>query len=252
MRKIIISLLLLVAMCAFAQVTTEPAIIQQGYTGQVKFIFNPNEGDKGMVGATECYLYSCVEVNASGKWEYQLAAWPSKSDKTKMTKNGSNWEITIPNLYTFYGVPENMTITRLLLLFTDGKNDGKVGRGAGGADIILKLAPKGLSASIVSTLGEITTQGSSAVLNSPSELTASAGKNGINISAISNIAVSRFISVTPRVSAKQDKFMLIVLFYRNKPKKTRVLKQIERGYNFSPPAERTGILIYFIIFSLPK
>ena len=164
MRKIIISLLLLVAMCAFAQVTTEPAIIQQGYTGQVKFIFNPNEGDKGMVGATECYLYSCVEVNASGKWEYQLAAWPSKSDKTKMTKNGSNWEITIPNLYTFYGVPSNMTITRILMLFTDGKDNGKVGRGAGGADIILKLAPKGLSASIVSTLGEITTQGSAAEL----------------------------------------------------------------------------------------
>ena len=165
MRKIIISLLLLVAVGVSAQVTTEPAIVQQGYTGQVKLIFNPNEGDKGMVGATECYLYSCVEVNGSGKWEYQLAAWPSKSDKTKMTKNGSNWEITIPNLYTFYGVPESMTITRLLLLFTDGKNDGKVGRGAGGADIILKLAPKGLSASIVSTLGEITTQGSSAVLN---------------------------------------------------------------------------------------
>ena len=164
MRKIIISLLLLVAMCAFAQVTTEPAIVQQGYTGQVKFIFNPNEGDKGMVGATECYLYSCVEVNASGKWEYQLAAWPSKSDKTKMTKNGSNWEITIPNLYTFYGVPSNMTITRILLLFTDGKDNGKVGRGAGGADIILKLASKGLSASIVSTLGEITTQGSAAEL----------------------------------------------------------------------------------------
>lgn len=165
MKRFSLFLLCFCALSAMAQVTTTPAILQQGYTGEVTLTFNPNEGDKGMVGATECYLYSCVEVNASGKWEYQLAAWPSKSDKTKMTKVGSNWEITIPNLYTFYGVPSNMTITRMLVLFTDGKSNGKSGRGAGGADIIIKLAPKGLSASIVSGLGEITSQGSQVTLN---------------------------------------------------------------------------------------
>lgn len=139
MRKILLSILVFVAACVSAQVTTTPAIIQVGYTGQVTVTFDPSKGDKGMVGATECYLYSCVEVDNSGSWEYQLAAWPSKSEKTKMTKNGNVWEITIPNLYTFYGVPSGKTITKILMLFTDGKSGGKSGRASGGSDIIIVL-----------------------------------------------------------------------------------------------------------------
>ncbi len=139
MRKVFLYGLLLVAACVSAQVSTNPAIIDPGYTGQVIVTFDPAKGDGGMVGATECYLYSCVEVDNSGKWEYQLAAWPSKSEKTKMTKNGNVWEITIPNLYTFYGVPSGKTITKILMLFTDGKSNGKSGRGTGGTDIVIVL-----------------------------------------------------------------------------------------------------------------
>ena len=85
MKKLFSLVALLCAWCyVVAQVTTIPAILQKGYTGEVKIIFNPNEGDKGMVGATECYLYSCADVGSG--WQYQLAPWPSKSDKTKMTK----------------------------------------------------------------------------------------------------------------------------------------------------------------------
>ena len=83
----------------------------------MKIIFNPNEGNQGMVGASECYLYSCADIGKG--WEYELEKWPSKSDKTKMTKVGSNWEIVIPNLYTFYGIPSDKTIQKLLVLFTE-------------------------------------------------------------------------------------------------------------------------------------
>ena len=165
MRKLFITLLAVVALTATAQVTTIPAILQQGYTGEVTLIYNPNEGDKGLADATECYLYSCVELDHNGKWVNELAAWPSKSEKTKMTKSGSNWTLTIPNLFTFYNVPSGKTITKILVLFTDGKKDGKSGRGVGGADIIIELAEPGLSASIVGSLPELSTLGSTASLS---------------------------------------------------------------------------------------
>ena len=163
MRKIILSLMLLVAVAASAQVTTEPAILQQGYTGQVKLIFNPNEGDKGMADATECYLYSCADVGSG--WQYQLAPWPSKSTKTKMTKEGSNWVITMESLYSFYGIPADKTIKKLLTLFTDGKSDGKSGRGVGGEDIVITLAQPGLSVAFTNTLEPLVSQGTSVTLN---------------------------------------------------------------------------------------
>ena len=98
MKKLVLFLLCFFALSAAAQVTTDPAIIPVGYTGQVTITFDPTKGDKGMVGATDCYLYSCLEVDNNGEWKYQLAPWPSKSDKTRMTKKGSNWELVIPNL----------------------------------------------------------------------------------------------------------------------------------------------------------
>ena len=137
MKKLVLFLLCFFALSAVAQVSTDPAIIPVGYTGQVTITFDPTKGDKGMVGATECYLYSCLEVDNNGEWKYQLAPWPSKSDKTRMTKNGSNWELVIPNLYTFYGVKEGETITKILVLFTDGGS--KSGRGTGGNDIVIVL-----------------------------------------------------------------------------------------------------------------
>ncbi len=137
MRKLLLGIVVLFALSAAAQVTTDPAIIPVGSTAQVTIKFDPTKGDGGMKAATECYMYSCVEVDNSGKWEYQLAAWPSKSDKTKMTKVADHWEIVIPNLYEFYGVPAGKTITKILVLFTDGKNNGKVGRGPGGQDIVI-------------------------------------------------------------------------------------------------------------------
>lgn len=158
MKKLFSLVALLCAWCyVVAQVTTIPAILQKGYTGEVKIIFNPNEGDKGMVGATECYLYSCADVGSG--WQYQLAPWPSKSDKTKMTKVGDNWEITIPNLYTFYGIEADKTIKRLLTLFTDGTDGGKTGRGVGGDDIVITLAEAGLAITLTADKQSMASQG---------------------------------------------------------------------------------------------
>ena len=53
MRKITLFLSLVFATIAMAQVTTVPGIIQKGYDGEITVIFNPNEGNGGMAGATQ-------------------------------------------------------------------------------------------------------------------------------------------------------------------------------------------------------
>lgn len=181
----ILCLLAVVALSASAQVVTTPAILQQGYKGEVTITFDPAMGDKGLVDAKECYLYSCVQVDnkmdgAKPKWEYQLADWPSKTDKTKMSKNGSKWEIKIPNLYDFYGVPEGKTITKILVLFTDGVKDGKAGRGPNGADIEIEVVKPGLSVSIIGDIPEVADKGStvSLICNATLSATLTLKQNG--------------------------------------------------------------------------
>ena len=186
MRKIFLSLFVLVVAYAGAQVTTDPAILVQGYSGQVTLTFDPTQGNGGMVGATECYLYSCVQVDnrmdgGKPKWEYQLADWPSNSPKTKMTKDGNNWKLVISNLNAFYGIRSGETITKMLVLFTDGKSGGKAGRGPGDADIIIDLVEPGqLSASINTAMPEISALNSSVSLicNATESATLTLKQNG--------------------------------------------------------------------------
>ena len=75
MKKLTLLLLTVVAITAFAQVTTVPAIIQKGYTGEVTIIFNPNEGNKGMVDANSCYAHTGLITSASsndGDWNNEF------------------------------------------------------------------------------------------------------------------------------------------------------------------------------------
>ena len=169
MKKLALFLLCLFALSAVAQVTTDPAILQQGYTGQVKITFDPSKGNKGMLGADSCFMYSCVQVDNKMKdgkpdWQYELASWPSYSEKTHMTKSGSKWVITIPNLNTFYGVPSGKTITKILVLFTDGVKDSRSGRGPGGEDIIIDVLEPGLAVAFSSPLDDLSSQGSSVTI----------------------------------------------------------------------------------------
>ena len=77
-----------------AQVTTQPAIIQQGYDGEVTVIINPSQGNKGMVGATACYAHTGITYHDTA-WQ-EAPEWRSALDKHKMTKNADgNWELKI-------------------------------------------------------------------------------------------------------------------------------------------------------------
>ena len=71
MRKFTLFLLSLFTLIATAQVTTVPGIIQKGYDGEITIIFNPNEGNKGMVGAKQCFAHTGLITSDSsndGDW----------------------------------------------------------------------------------------------------------------------------------------------------------------------------------------
>ena len=151
MKKLTLLLLSVFALTAMAQVTTVPAIIQKGYTGEVTIIFNPNEGNKGMASATQCYAHTGIITSAStadNDWKNVVEEWRMNTTKTKMTKDGSNWKLVIPNIYTFYGVSSSTDIKKLAFVFHDGPNGSKEGKTAEGSDIFVELAEQGLAVSI--------------------------------------------------------------------------------------------------------
>ena len=105
MRKITLLFALVFTSIVMAQVTTVPGIIQKGYDGEVTIIFNPNEGNKGMVGAAKCYAHTGLITSASsndGDWKNVVENWRANTSKTQLTKDGDNWKLVIPNIYTFY------------------------------------------------------------------------------------------------------------------------------------------------------
>ncbi len=133
-----------------AQVTTTPAFIQKGYKGEIIVTFNPNEGNKGMAGATACYAHTGLITSKStsgSDWKY-APEWRKGEDKYKMTKVGANWQLTIPNIYTYYGCPESEEILQIAFVFNDGPNGSKEGKTAEGTDIFIDLVASGLSAKI--------------------------------------------------------------------------------------------------------
>lgn len=168
MRKITLFLSLVFATILTAQVTTVPGIIQKGYDGEIIVIFNPNEGNKGMVGATQCYAHTGLITSASsngGDWKNVIDSWRGSNTKGKMTKEGNNWKLVIPNVYDFYGCPKSTEIKQLAFVFHDGPGGSKEGKTAEGADIFVDLVDAGLAASIVSDMPEISSVGSSVTLN---------------------------------------------------------------------------------------
>ena len=143
MKKITLFFFLLFAMMIHAQVTTIPGMISQGYDGEVIIVFNPNAGNKGMVGATQCYAHTGLITSASvddHDWKNVVEDWRQNTSKTQMTKDGNNWKLVISNIYDFYGCSKNTDIKKLAFVFHDGSNGSKEGKATGGADIFVELS----------------------------------------------------------------------------------------------------------------
>ena len=167
--------MLVFATMAMAQVTTIPSIIQKGYDGEVTIIFNPNEGNGGMVGATQCYAHTGVTYDGTS-WQ-KAPTWRGGEEKYKMTQNADgNWELKItPNINEYYGAMTITTsrqpgpdgkpvivkdtvmhdVTQLCFVFNDGPGGEKEGKAAGNTDIFVDLVEPGLAAIFANTIPEI-------------------------------------------------------------------------------------------------
>ncbi len=140
-----VALLLPVAIMAQV-VTTEPAFITSNYRGRIVVTFNPNEGNQGMVGATACYAHTGVITTASTSdtdWKY-APEWRGGEAKYKMTKVGSNWQLVIDDMYSYYECPTAETIEKLAFVFNDGPSGTKEGKTADGGDIFVQIYDEGL------------------------------------------------------------------------------------------------------------
>ena len=167
MRKFTLLFSLVFTTMVFAQVTTIPSIIQKGYDGEVTIIFNPNEGNKGMVGASKCFAHTGLITSASsndGDWKNVIDSWRGSSTKGQLTKDGNKWKLVIPNMYEFYGVNKSTEIKKLAFVFHDGPGGSKEGKTAENTDIFVELAEAGLAVSISTAMPEISKKGDEVTL----------------------------------------------------------------------------------------
>ncbi|MBQ4508293.1 MAG: hypothetical protein II970_05310 [Paludibacteraceae bacterium] len=128
-----------------AQVTPTPSPIPVGHKGEITLTFDPTKGNGGMAKATECYSHIGLITEQSKDihdWKYiKDNAWGTTKEP-KWTKNGSNWELKISNMYTYFGCPESENITAIVMVFHNGKggtSDIMEGKASNGSDILVYI-----------------------------------------------------------------------------------------------------------------
>lgn len=144
MRKLWLCLLGLCALVASAQVTPTPDPIPKGYTGAVTIVFDATKGNGGMIGATKCYAHTGLITAASTSdtdWKNVIGSWRGTTQPQLTSLGNNKWQLDIPNIFTFYGVPETTDIKKLAFVFHDGPNGKNEGKAASG-DIFVVLGEK--------------------------------------------------------------------------------------------------------------
>ncbi len=113
-KRLLLIASLIASLCAFAQVTTDPAVIPLGYKGKIVVTFDPT--GTPMAGQTTCYAHTGATTTEKGNWTC-APAWKTNTDKYKMTKSGTKWVLTIDDLYSYYDCAKGMEITGLNFVF---------------------------------------------------------------------------------------------------------------------------------------
>ena len=138
MKKLALFLFCFIALSVSAQITSNPAIVEKGYTGKITITFDATKGNGGMVGATKCYAHTGY-CTPTANWLGVKATWRSAS-APQLTSVGENkWQLEIDNMYTYYNIPEGTDVYALCFVFNDGPGGSKEGKTTGGQDIFLIL-----------------------------------------------------------------------------------------------------------------
>lgn len=141
MKKVLLMLFAVCTLCATAQVTTSPLIIPKGYMGEVIITFDPKGGTGGMATATKCFAHTGLitsQSKSNGDWKHTVSDWRAE-DTPELTQVGDKWQLTIPNMYEFYGVDNTTEILAMAFVFHDGKGGSKEGKATGNKDILIFL-----------------------------------------------------------------------------------------------------------------
>ena len=166
-------------------VTTTPAIITDDYTGTITLTYDPAGG--AMATAANCYAHIGVGI---GALEWQCApAWRSALAKHKMVKSGSNWVLTIDNIYTYFSACTG-PFNKISMVFNDGATGIKEGKTASGGDFSIAISPAGqlnVSFTNASSSGAINAGSSvSFTANSTSAANLEIKKNGQSVKTATN------------------------------------------------------------------
>lgn len=138
MKKLAVFLFCLMALSVSAQITTNPTVVEKGYTGKITITFDATKGNGGMVGAAKCYAHTGYCTPAAS-WLGVKATWRSAS-APQLTSVGENkWQLEIDNMYTYYNIPGGTDVYALCFVFNDGPGGSMEGKTAGGQDIFLIL-----------------------------------------------------------------------------------------------------------------
>jgi hypothetical protein len=141
MKKTLLFICSVWALCVAAQVTPTPNPIPKGYTGQVTITFDATKGNGGMIGATKCYAHTGLITSAStsnSDWKNVIGSWRGATQPQLTSLGDNKWQLVISNIFDFYGVPETTNIKALAFVFHDGPGGSKEGKATSG-DIILTL-----------------------------------------------------------------------------------------------------------------
>ena len=129
-----------------AQVTTNPAIVYDDYTGALVLTFDPAKGNAGMVQALECYSHiGLITENSAdhNDWKYikNDGEWGQPTEP-KWTRVGSMWQLEIDNFREWFGCPTTERIDFITMVFHDGKGlDSKQGKTDTDGNIEIPVQP---------------------------------------------------------------------------------------------------------------
>ncbi len=261
MKKLVTSLLFLaIVALAMAQVSTIPALIARDYAGEFTVLFDPTQGDGGMIGATTCYAHTGVITTKSksdSDWKH-APTWGDNAAKYKMTKNADGlWELKITGgMKSYYNIGATEEITKLAFVFRDEKAE-KQGKAAGGKDILYELVEPGKTAVKITKPadGNILEVGSSVdfvinVTNDAASCSLSVGKEeplilaftdreaktSVTISSVGLCPVK--VSVTHNDETVTDSICL----YMANPEIHKPLPEgIEEGINYNPETQEVTL-----------
>lgn len=143
MRKtvLLVFLTLVVSQKVLSQLTTNPVVIEHGYGGQITIVYDPLVGNGDMEGASKCYAHTGLITSSSesfADWKNVVSDWRSNT-APQLAKNGNVWELVIPNIYTFYNIPDTTEIKALAFVFNDGPNGTREGKTSSGNEFFIEL-----------------------------------------------------------------------------------------------------------------